>query len=344
MAKLTKVAQKIFGSGAGTNQISQFGSLFAGSPAFTTSPVTAQSLSNWLTGWLGAAIGGNSPAIEDMNAVHFVTTYQLAYLMQAGVAEWDAGTTYYTGSFVNVSGVLYISLTDDNLNNLVSDTSNWKVFSTDPTGVGKDYFGVTLPAGWVWASGKTIGNASSNATERANADTFDLFKLLWDNYSNSILPIYDSAGVASIRGASAAADFAANKALQVIDKRGRVSVGLDNLGGTAANRVTSTTMTPDGTTIGASGGEQTHALTIAELAAHDHGGGSHTHNILPGGTTAYILGGSGGSNNAFTTGSANQYSATATDVPNSTVVASQGSGTAHNTMQPSVLCNYIIKL
>lgn len=53
MAKLPRVKQNIFGSGAGVNQIAQFGSLFAGSPATTTSPAVAQSLSNWLTGWRG---------------------------------------------------------------------------------------------------------------------------------------------------------------------------------------------------------------------------------------------------------------------------------------------------
>lgn len=130
MAKITRVVAKIFGSGAGVNQIAQFGSLFAGAPAFTTDPVQVQNLSNWLTGWFAAAIGGNSPAIEDMNAVMYVYAYQLAYLMQAGVAEWDATTTYYTGSLVNDgSGAIYVSRTDGNINHLVSDATYWKLVS-----------------------------------------------------------------------------------------------------------------------------------------------------------------------------------------------------------------------
>lgn len=125
MSRLSRFTQKIFGSGAGPNQIAKFGSLFAGTSAFTTDPGQAMSLSNWLTGWLGAAIGGNSPAIEDMNAVCYVLAYQLAYLMQAGVPEWDSGTTYFTSNIVSSSGALYVSRTDDNIANAVTDPANW---------------------------------------------------------------------------------------------------------------------------------------------------------------------------------------------------------------------------
>lgn len=128
MAKLPRIFAKLFGSGAGVDQISVFGSKFAGSPAFTTDPDTAQSLSNFLTGWAGAAIGGNAPAIEDVNAVFFVLSYLLCYLQQAGVPEWDASTIYYTGSLANSGGVLYISLTDNNSGHAVTDAANWAVY------------------------------------------------------------------------------------------------------------------------------------------------------------------------------------------------------------------------
>lgn len=131
MAKITRVAQRIFGSGAGVDQIAQFGSLFAGTPAFTTSAAVAQSLSNWLTGWFAAAIGGNAPAIEDMNAAMFVMTYQLAYILQTGSPEWNTDTVYYIGSIANDgSGVLYKSLTNANQGNALSDTANWRKLSS----------------------------------------------------------------------------------------------------------------------------------------------------------------------------------------------------------------------
>jgi hypothetical protein len=90
------------------------------------------------------------------------------------------------------------------------------------------------PSGWVKANGGTIGNASSGAT-RANADTAALFSLLWDlNATDS--PILTSAGAASTRGASAAADYAANKRLTVPDFRGEFVRGLDDSRGVDASR------------------------------------------------------------------------------------------------------------
>lgn len=69
----------------------------------------------------------------------------------------------------------------------------------------------TAPTGTLVPNGGTIGSAASGATNRANADTSDLFAVLWNSTSNTDLPIQDSTGAASTRGASAADDFAANK-------------------------------------------------------------------------------------------------------------------------------------
>ncbi len=356
MAKLTKIAQKIFASAPGVNQVSVVGSLFAGSETFSTDPTTIQSLSNWLTGWYAAVIGGNAPTIQDMNGLNFVVTRQLAYLMQAGVAEWDAVTTYYAGSLVNVSGVLYISLADDNTNHATTDSAWWKAQSSDPVGTGKDYWGSTLPSGYVWASGKTIGNASSNATERANADTLDLYTLFWNAYSDSVLPIYTSAGVLSTRGANAAADWAANKAIAVIDKRGRVSAGKDNLGGTAANRLTTGVFGSDPTVLGDAGGSQTQTLTTAQLAVHNHTQNSHSHTIVDPSHSHPAVGEpaarQGGANTGWgiAAGATSPTAGVQAAVTNITAALttainnSEGSGAAHENVQPTILCNYIIKL
>jgi hypothetical protein len=134
MAKIIRKVQKIFGSLAGANQIAKFGSLYAGASAFTTDPEQVQSFSNYLTGWYAAAIGGNSPSIEDVNALFFLYAYQLAYLMQAGVPEWEAQTTYYIGSLAQDGlGNIYSSLVDNNLANALSTTANWKLLGSGAT-------------------------------------------------------------------------------------------------------------------------------------------------------------------------------------------------------------------
>lgn len=85
--------------------------------------------------------------------------------------------------------------------------------------------------GWVRDNGRTIGNASSGATERANADCAALFAWYWNNFPDSICPV--SGG----RGATAAADFAANKTIGTLDKRGRGAIGLDDMGNSPAYRL-----------------------------------------------------------------------------------------------------------
>lgn len=73
--------------------------------------------------------------------------------------------------------------------------------------------------GWLLIDGKTIGNAASGATARANADTFPLYEQVWAFPAGSV-PIYDNAGAPSVRGASAAADFAAGKRLALFTPDG----------------------------------------------------------------------------------------------------------------------------
>lgn len=98
---------------------------------------------------------------------------------------------------------------------------------TVPVGAVQPLRSKTAPAGWLIEDGKTIGSAASGATGRANADTQDLFTHLWTQFTNTELPIQTSAGAASTRGASAAADFAASKRMPLFDSRTRFLRGSD---------------------------------------------------------------------------------------------------------------------
>ncbi|GGL48460.1 hypothetical protein [Caulobacter rhizosphaerae] len=110
----------------------------------------------------------------------------------------------------------------------VAATINALVTAAAPTGKEDRFYLATAPAGWVAANGGTIGSAASGATTRAHADTQALFTALWGALSNADFPIQDSAGSASTRGASAAADFAANKRFPLPDRRGEGDRGWDN--------------------------------------------------------------------------------------------------------------------
>ncbi len=202
--------------------------------------------------------------------------------------------------------------------------------------------------GWVRANGRTMGSASSGATERANADAATLFTYLWNNFSNTICPV--STG----RGANAAADFAANKTITLLDWRGYVPGGLDDMGNSAASRYTGVpVVSGDVTTAGSIIGEVTHALVAAEHASHDHdvflNDPGHTHNT---GLTA--SGTAGGSGSGFAvTGSTVATSSSTTGITvrsasggggTQNKTNTQGSGTAHNNVQKTVLGTFYLKL
>jgi microcystin-dependent protein len=61
------------------------------------------------------------------------------------------------------------------------------------------------------------------------------------------------------------------------DLRGRMVAGRDDMGGTLAGRITSGGSGIPGVTLGATGGTETHTLTLAQLAAHNHGVNDPTH-------------------------------------------------------------------
>lgn len=122
------------------------------------------------------------------------------------------------------------------------------------------------------------------------------------------------------------------------DLRGRTLVGLDNMGGSAANRVTSSGSGIDGATLGSTGGEEMNTLTVDKMPVHGHGVND------PGHSHSYLKPGSGGGIDAgpyqhqLDSVGANTGSATT-----GITIGNSGGGEAHNNMQPSAMVNYLIK-
>ncbi len=148
----------------------------------------------------------------------------------------------------------------------------------------------------------------------------------------------------------------------VPDLRGRIPLGRDDMGGSAAGVV------PSATVEGMTGGSEEHILSVLEIPVHTHiastgVAGSHTHtgSTDPAGVHVHSTSGGGvpsttgasGSNKAIkdqpgNTGSAGSHSHTLTinpvsDHTHTVTVSPEGNGDPHNNMQPYIVVNYIIK-
>lgn len=138
MPRITRASQKIFGSNSANN--GQFGSAADGTKQISNDVEVLQALPAYIAGWAAAVISGEKlPTLEEMQALDYINTYQLSYLFQEGIPEYDDGTTYYTASIVKEPGgyTLYASLGDNNTGNALN-TGSWKaIFNINGPGFAK---------------------------------------------------------------------------------------------------------------------------------------------------------------------------------------------------------------
>ena len=119
---------KIFAKNAASGDMTVFGSTLAGNTVYSQDLDSIQS-SHYEVGWREGVISDlNYPLMSDMNAVQKTLSQQIAYGLQHGIPEWDAGTTYYAYDIVQSGGILYTSIIDNNTNNAVGDTTKWAVY------------------------------------------------------------------------------------------------------------------------------------------------------------------------------------------------------------------------
>ena len=173
-----------------------------------------------------------------------------------------------------------------------------------PVGAVMDFAGASAPSGWVLCYGQALSRSVYS----------ELFAVIGTTYG---------AGDGSTT-------------FNVPDARGRVGAGKDDMGGTAAGRITSAIM--PGTTLGATGGAETHQLTVAQLPAHNHPvtdpGHSHSYTRQnPGPGTI-----SDGSGSLFSNGTTSTGSSTT-----GVTIGNRGSDEPHNNVQPTIIFNKIIR-
>lgn len=130
----------------------------------------------------------------------------------------------------------------------------------------------------------------------------------------------------------------------VVDARGRVLPGVDNMGGSAANRIG--TVTTDsgvitGATLGSAGGSATHAQTTAEVGAHNHTitDPGHSHGVTQ--DAAHLVGG-GGLQSGGAAGSISPATITINNGSTGITINNSAASSAMAILPPALMMNKII--
>ncbi len=176
-----------------------------------------------------------------------------------------------------------------------------------PVGVVNPFAGATAPSGWLLCFGQAVSRTQYPV----------LFTTLGTTYGSGD----------------------GSTTFNVPDMRGRVAAGKDDMGGTAASRLTSTVLSASNT-LGATGGTQTHTMTTAEMPVHTHIQNSHSHGIQRNNQSASSQGTDTSNVYQLVVNTGAGYSTTQGETATN---QNAGSGSAHLNTQPTIVLNYIIK-
>lgn len=179
-----------------------------------------------------------------------------------------------------------------------------------PAGVVLPFAGSTAPAGWLLCYGQAVDRTTYAA-------------------------LYAAIGTAYGAGDG-------STTFNLPDMRGRVPAGKDNMGGTAASRLTTAAGGVDGVTLGASGGGQTHTLTAPQVPNLNVGvsGDVTVNGSMPWITAGMNVAG-GGTNLAYGSGGPTNLSSSGNN--SMAGATTNGGGGAHPNVQPTLVLNSIIK-
>lgn len=126
---LSRILQKIFGKNAESTDMGIVGSKASNNPQTSKDIAEIQSLSAWESGMRNIVSTTNAPYLQDHNSLFYVITTQLAYLFQAGIAEWESQTEYFADiSYVSYGGEIYKAIANST-NQTPPNTSYWECVS-----------------------------------------------------------------------------------------------------------------------------------------------------------------------------------------------------------------------
>lgn len=237
------------------------------------------------------ASGGVPPDGRDFNGILRQVTQALRWAQAGGMYTYDSSFSSTVGGYPKgamlrsavLNGRVWMSTVDNNTTDPDSQSAaNWVPQPGTPrAGDPVPSFNTTPPPNTVPADGRFVGNALSNATSRANADTYWLFVNLWNNCSYCIMR--NSSGVQVFaRGPNANSDWNANNSLQVPEMTGATLVGSATIGSISTSNLSGVPVLFGNNNVAmAKLGENLHTLSIAEMPSHFHTAGindpGHSH-------------------------------------------------------------------
>jgi microcystin-dependent protein len=124
----------------------------------------------------------------------------------------------------------------------------------------------------------------------------------------------------------------------VPDLRGRVIAGLDNMGGSAASRLTSTYFGGTATNLGATGGSESHTLTAGQSAVLTYT------NTVTQGTYVTAANKTSAYNNGTQTPAWNSGDTTAQTTGVAVTTTTNAGGNPHNNTQPTMVLGLILRI
>lgn len=281
---------------------------------------------------------------------------------------------------LTIGGVDILTLSGSAVNFASSVSSNLV-----PPGTEANFAGIRAPSGWYFEYGQNVlrsgdaalmaaitegFTANTNGTTTLSNVSKDLRNLGLEGSVLEGTGIFTGATIVSIDSATqitmsnAATNTATGGAVTAFpygngdgsttftlpEARGTVAAGRDNMGGTAAGKLTTAGSGVDGTRLKTLGGAQVVTLDLAQIPSHSHAntlndpGHYHVDSSNPFRTGLYAIG-SGGPPTTYANNTGSQL--TWNTVPASTGVtitnASAGGGDAHGNVQPTRIRNVIIK-
>lgn len=310
--------------------------------------VMMERVAEYLSDLSGAAVTtntGNTYALSSSSAVTaYISGFRLLFRSSATntgsatlnvngvgakliVKVTTAGETALSGKEL-LGGGLYEAVYSTQIN---SGAGGWLLLNptenggTIPVGGMLDYAGSTAPDSYLFCYGQALSRT-------AYADLY------------AVLGTFYGSGDGSTT-------------FNVPDKRGRVTAGKDDMGGTSANRLTGQTGGLNGDNLGAVGGEEAHQLLINETPAHGAAHGNFPTQVAverTGWGTSGVGANQWPSGQMIVgTGQAEQVeglesiAAAGNDrtfaLSGATAVSSVGGDGTHNNVQPTIILNTIIR-